>query len=53
MIETNTYQASVAGFMKYMGLSEEDSYNVIKDAVKLAETARDRYLKYHPDAKSK
>lgn len=40
--------------MKYMGMSEDDSYNVIKDAVKLAEAARDKYFKCYPeDAKSK
>lgn len=53
VIETNTYQASVVGFMEHMGLSEEDSHGVIKNAVKLAKTACNKYFEEHPDEKSK
>lgn len=43
VIETNTYQASIRGFMKYLSLNEEESYNVIKDSVKLAKIACEKF----------
>lgn len=43
LIETNTYQASIPGFMKQLGLSEKDSYELIKKAVTLAKMACDRF----------
>ncbi|KAK0183356.1 hypothetical protein PV327_001406 [Microctonus hyperodae] len=39
IIETNTYQASVDGFCKYLGITESDSLDLIKKAVELAEQA--------------
>lgn len=45
MIMTNTYQASVPGFVKHLGLSSQDSYELIKSAVVLAKNARDTYVK--------
>lgn len=45
IIETNSYQASVAGFMKHLNLSKEDSYNLIKKSVFLAKTAIERAQK--------
>lgn len=45
VISTNTYQASIEGFQKHLGLSPEDSYKLICEAVHLAKRARDTYLK--------
>lgn len=39
IIETNTYQASIVGFKKYLDISEEDGYNLIRKAVQLAREA--------------
>ncbi|XP_015112979.1 uncharacterized protein LOC107038402 [Diachasma alloeum] len=39
IIETNTYQASVDGFSKYLGMSEADSLEFIRKAVDLAAQA--------------
>lgn len=36
IIETNTYQASVDGFSKYLGMNETDSLELIRKAVSLA-----------------
>lgn len=44
-ISTNTYQASIGGFMTYLKLTQEESYELIDRAVKLAKQARDIYLK--------
>lgn len=43
-ISTNTYQASLAGFKKYLNLSDEDGYKLFECAVKLAKQGRDIYL---------
>ncbi|KAL9693672.1 hypothetical protein quinque_012957 [Culex quinquefasciatus] len=43
-ILTNTYQASIEGYMDFLNLSEEDSIKLIKTAVELAKLARTRYL---------
>jgi methionine synthase I (cobalamin-dependent) len=40
VLQTNTYQASIGGFIKYLGLSEEESYQLIKTGVNLAKSAR-------------
>ncbi|KAJ2938127.1 hypothetical protein O0L34_g3701 [Tuta absoluta] len=45
VIETNTYQASVGGFVKHLGVTEEEGYGLIRRAVELAKQARDIYLK--------
>ena len=39
IIETNTYQASVTGFVKYLNISEKESIELIKNAVTLAKKA--------------
>lgn len=39
IIETNTYQASMPGFVKYLDKSEEESLQLIKTAVDLAKKA--------------
>ena len=36
---TNTYQASISGFKEHLGLTENESYNLIKSAVQLANQA--------------
>lgn len=43
VLMTNTYQASIGGFVKYLGLSKEASYQLIKTAVNLAKLARSLY----------
>ena len=43
IIETDTYQASVAGFVKYLEKSEEESLELIKTAVDLAKKAVKTY----------
>ncbi|XP_058813208.1 serine/threonine-protein kinase Nek8 [Topomyia yanbarensis] len=43
-ILTNTYQASIEGFMDYLDMNEEDSIKLIKSSVELAKIARSRYL---------
>lgn len=39
IITTNTYQASIAGFQKYLGLNEDEAVGVIKKAVNFARQA--------------
>ncbi|XP_021917572.1 uncharacterized protein LOC110828822 isoform X2 [Zootermopsis nevadensis] len=43
VLMTNTYQASIGGFMKYLGLSKDASYQLIKTAVNLAKLACSLY----------
>lgn len=45
IIETNTYQASISGLMKYLSITEEESINLLHKAVKLAQKAVNDYLK--------
>jgi len=40
VLQTNTYQASIGGFIKYLGLNTEESYQLIKTGVNLAKSAR-------------
>lgn len=49
MIITNTYQASVEGFVQYLDLDEDQSLNLIISTVRLAHLARDRYMAEHPE----
>ncbi|CAH1985826.1 unnamed protein product [Acanthoscelides obtectus] len=42
IIETNTYQASIEGFMQYLNISKEESYKLIQKAVDLARMAVDQ-----------
>lgn len=44
IIMTNTYQASVEGYMEYINLDEEQSLELIKDTVRLAHLARNKFL---------
>lgn len=45
IIETNTYQASVLGFVKHLNKNEEESLGLIKKAVELAKKAVVTYKK--------
>ncbi|KOC69268.1 Homocysteine S-methyltransferase 2 [Habropoda laboriosa] len=45
IIETNTYQASISGLRKYLSISEEESINLLHEAVKLAKMAVNDYTK--------
>lgn len=44
IINTNTYQASIPGYMQYLGLTREESIDLLIKTVKLAHTARDKWL---------
>lgn len=44
VISTNTYQASVGGFVKHLGVSPEEGLSIIGRAVELAKRARNTYL---------
>lgn len=44
IIMTNTYQASIGGFVKHLGVTPEEGYSLIKLAVELANRARNTYL---------
>jgi homocysteine S-methyltransferase len=43
LIETATYQASVTGFIKHLGVCSTEAENLIKKAVNIARNARDSY----------
>ncbi|XP_012279698.1 uncharacterized protein LOC105699360 [Orussus abietinus] len=45
IIQTNTYQASVGGFVQYLGVSEEESLELIQSAVDLTRKAITMYSK--------
>lgn len=49
LIITNTYQASVEGFMEHLSLSAEQAYELIVRAVELAKRARTLYLEEYQD----
>lgn len=51
VIITNTYQASVPGFVKHLGLNEKSSYELIKEAVRIAKRAVDVYMSENPNGK--
>nr|XP_023024548.1 uncharacterized protein LOC111512638 [Leptinotarsa decemlineata]XP_023024549.1 uncharacterized protein LOC111512638 [Leptinotarsa decemlineata]XP_023024550.1 uncharacterized protein LOC111512638 [Leptinotarsa decemlineata]XP_023024551.1 uncharacterized protein LOC111512638 [Leptinotarsa decemlineata]XP_023024552.1 uncharacterized protein LOC111512638 [Leptinotarsa decemlineata] len=51
VIITNTYQADVQLFMKHLNMTEGDAYNLIKQAVQLAQTAVERFLEEYPTAR--
>ncbi|XP_045777496.1 homocysteine S-methyltransferase 2-like [Maniola jurtina] len=43
VISTNTYQASITGFVKHLGISAEEACRLIRRAVELAKRARQTY----------
>lgn len=45
IIETNTYQASVPGMMKYLNMSEQESLDLLEKSVYLARKAVDDYIR--------
>lgn len=47
---TNSYQASIDGFMEHLNLTKDESYNLIKESVELAKIACDRYKKEFPNS---
>ncbi|XP_024945830.1 homocysteine S-methyltransferase 1-like [Cephus cinctus] len=44
IIQTNTYQASITGFVQYLGISKEESLQLIYNAVDLTKGAVETYL---------
>lgn len=49
LIITNTYQASVEGFMEHLGLTQQQSYELIIRGAELAKRARTLYLEEYQD----
>ncbi|KAH9634967.1 hypothetical protein HF086_016528 [Spodoptera exigua] len=49
LIITNTYQASVEGFVEHLGITAEESFELIMRAVELAKRARSAYLEEYQD----
>jgi len=45
IIETNTYQATINGFVKYLGITEKESFEIIRKAVDYAKDAVNAYSK--------
>uniref|UniRef100_A0A182YT27 Hcy-binding domain-containing protein n=2 Tax=Anopheles stephensi TaxID=30069 RepID=A0A182YT27_ANOST len=43
-IMTNTYQASIEGYVEYLHLDEDTSLSLIKSTVRVAQMARNHYL---------
>ncbi|KAL9928665.1 LOW QUALITY PROTEIN: uncharacterized protein ACN427_007240 [Glossina fuscipes fuscipes] len=44
IIVTNTYQSSVEGFTKHLNLTKEESIDLMRESVKLAMQAKNKYL---------
>lgn len=44
LILTNTYQTSVEGYMEHLELSAAESIELIKNTVRLAHIAKEKYL---------
>lgn len=49
LVITNTYQASVEGFVEHLGVTEEQAVELIARAVQLAKRARTQYLEEYQD----
>ncbi|KAJ8729443.1 hypothetical protein PYW08_001024 [Mythimna loreyi] len=49
LVITNTYQASVEGFMEHLNVTAEEAVELIARAVQLAKRARDHYLEEYQD----
>lgn len=50
VIITNTYQASVEGYMKYLGLTRQQSKDLMLNTTKLAVRARQIYQNENPSS---
>lgn len=46
---TNTYQASVGGFMEHLKITEDQSLALIEKAVDMAKIACDRFMADYPN----
>lgn len=44
IITTSSYQASIPGFQKHLGISEEEAKELLKLSVELAKKAREEYI---------
>ena len=51
LVMTNSYQASIGGFVEHLHLTKEESYDLIKESVALARTACERYQKEFPNSR--
>ncbi|XP_022918714.1 homocysteine S-methyltransferase-like [Onthophagus taurus] len=49
LIMTNTYQASVGGFVQHMKMTEPEAYELIKKSVELAKTAVRKFQLEYPE----
>lgn len=49
LIITNTYQASVEGFVEHLGVTAEQGFELIVRAVDLAKRARSLYVEEYQD----
>lgn len=49
LIITNTYQASVQGFVDHLGVTAEQAYALIERAAELAKRARSLYLEEYQE----
>ncbi|GBP23952.1 Homocysteine S-methyltransferase [Eumeta japonica] len=49
LIITNTYQASVGGFVEHLGMTPRESYELIVRGAELAKRARDLYIEEYQD----
>lgn len=52
MILTNTYQTSVEGYMEHLELTAEASVELIRNTVRLAHMAKERFLRECKDRTS-
>lgn len=50
---TNSYQACLELFVKHLNLTKEESYNLIKKSVELAQIARNRFTEEFPNSSKK
>lgn len=51
VIMTNSYQACLELFVKHLNLTKEESYNLIKKSVELAQIARNRFTEEFPNSR--
>lgn len=50
LIITNTYQASIDGFVEHLGVTADQAYELMSRAVELAKRARSLYLEEYEDS---
>ena len=49
VIHTASYQSSIPGFMKYLNLDKKESYDLIKESVRIAKKAVEIFLEKNPN----